>query len=94
MEDIKETIALEDFLENPEEVLKTLGDRIGPLVLTVNGKRMAVMEEYEEFERQQSQVLVAILKMRYQDSLKSKSRPAEEVFGELKAEFEARVRAK
>ena len=87
MTDMKETISLEEFRENAEEILATLGERIGPLVLTVDGKRMAVMVEYEHFQHQEGLALAKILEMRREDSRRSKSRPAKEVFEELRAEL-------
>ncbi len=87
MTDMKETISLEEFRENAEEILATLGKRIGPLVLSVDGKRMAVMIEYEHFQYQEGLALAKILEMRREDSRRGKSRSAKEVFEELRAEL-------
>ena len=84
MQDMKETISLEEFRENAAEVLETLGERVGPLVLTCNGKRVAVMVEYEDFQHGEGLLLALLLKERLQEAREGKTQPAEEVFAEVR----------
>lgn len=86
MTDMKETISLEEFRENAEEILATLGERIGPLVLTVSGKRLAVLTDYAKFQRQEGQALAAILKNRQRNFDEGRYKKIEEVVAEMRQE--------
>ena len=73
------------FKANAAEIIRTIGERPGPFIITQNGEAKAVLVDYDSYEEQQETLaLLKILALGQQQVREGKTRPAEEVFEELK----------
>lgn len=84
----KDIQSLTSFRRKPAEFLKELKRRGRPVVLTVNGKARAVVQDSESYQRlldaaAQADVYEAI-RQGIEDVTQGRTRPAREVFGELR----------
>ena len=66
--------------ENADEIVRTLSERGGPLIITRDGEAKAVVQDIEEFERtQETLALLKILSLGRKQIEEGRVRPAAEV---------------
>lgn len=71
--------------ENADEIVRTLSERGGPLIITRDGEAKAVVQDIEEFERtQETLALLKILSLGRKQIEEGRVRPAAEVVSELR----------
>ena len=71
--------------ENADEIVRTLSERGGPLIITRDGEAKAVVQDIEEFERtQETLALLKILSLGRKQIEEGRVRPAAEVVFELR----------
>ena len=71
--------------ENADEIVRTLSERGGPLIITRDGEAKAVVQDIEEFERtQETLALLKILSLGRMQIEEGRVRPAAEVVSELR----------
>lgn len=73
------------------EIIRNLGERREPLIITQNGEAKAVLLDIESYEQtQQTLALLKILALGNRQIEEGKVQPAAEVIGRLRARREAR----
>ena len=71
--------------ENADEIVRTLSERGGPLIITRDGEAKAGVQDIEEFERtQETLALLKILSLGRKQIEEGRVRPAAEVVSELR----------
>jgi prevent-host-death family protein len=71
--------------ENADEIVRTLSERGGPLIITRDGEAKAVVQDIDEFERtQETLALLKILSLGRKQIEEGRVRPAAEVVSELR----------
>lgn len=71
--------------ENADEIVRTLSERGGPLIITRDGEAKAVVQDIEEFERtQETLALLKILSLGRKQIEEGRVRPAAEAVSELR----------
>jgi len=71
--------------ENADEIVRTLSERGGPLIITRDGEAKAVVQDIEEFERtQETLALLKILSLGRKQIEEGRVRPAAEVTSALR----------
>lgn len=71
--------------ENADEIVRTLSERGGPLIITRDGEAKAVVQDIGEFERtQETLALLKILSLGRKQIEEGRVRPAAEVVSELR----------
>ncbi|MBY0261207.1 MAG: type II toxin-antitoxin system Phd/YefM family antitoxin [Phycisphaerales bacterium] len=88
---LQNIVPLTDFQRNAASFLKKMDKDGLPLVLTVNGRARAVIRSASEWDRlsdaDERAELDASLLQAIKDVDEGRTRPAEEVFAELKAKY-------
>lgn len=78
------------FKANAAEIMRTIAEEPGPYILTQNGEAKAVLIDYERYEEQQeSLALMKILALGQKQVRESRTRPAKEVFDELRDRWQS-----
>ena len=71
--------------ENADEIVRTLSERGGPLIITRDGEAKAVVQDIDEFERtQETLALLKILSLGRKQIEEGRVRPAAEVTSALR----------
>lgn len=71
--------------ENADEIVRTLSERGGPLIITRDGEAKAVVQDIDEFERtQETLALLKILSLGRKQIEEGRVRPAAEAVSELR----------
>ena len=71
--------------ENADEIVRTLSERGGPLIITRDGEAKAVVQDIEEFERtQETLALLKILSLGRKQIEEGRVRPSAEVTSALR----------
>ncbi|MFP4160164.1 MAG: type II toxin-antitoxin system Phd/YefM family antitoxin [Desulfobacterales bacterium] len=72
------------------EIVRTLGDRGEPLVITQNGEAKVVIQDIESYEQtQQTMALLKILALGMKQVEEGRVRPADEVIEDLRKKKES-----
>ena len=83
--------SLTNFQKNTKEVVLNLEKTGEPMLLTVNGKAKLVVQDAEAYQQMLDELehsrCIASLRKALQEYEEGKSRPAEEVFQEMKAKY-------
>ena len=94
IDSIPDTQPLTAFRENPEEVLRQLKTTHRPITLTVDGQPEVVIQEAAEYQRLLDLAATADaeedLRQGLEDIAEGRTRPAREVFAELREEYDIR----
>lgn len=73
------------FKANAAEIIRNLAEQPEPYIITQNGEAKAVLVDYESYEQQQETLaLLKILALGEQQVREGRTRPADEVFEELR----------
>lgn len=84
-------LSLSDFKADARRLLKDIHDNPRSLVLTQNGRASAVVQNYEEFQRQRQGLLMLKLMVQGEaDIQKDELTPQDEVFADLRKQLKAR----
>ena len=71
--------------ENADEIVRTLSERGGPLIITRDGEAKAVVQDIEDFERtQETLALLKILSLGRKQIEEGRVRPSAEVTSALR----------
>lgn len=81
---------LSEFIDNADEIVRHLDDDEDSHVLTQDGKPAAVVMSYEQFQISEKAALLAILAISEESVRQGRTRPADEVFDEIKRELSAK----
>lgn len=85
-----QSMSIDEFQANTDEVLAQIAESRKPMVLTQNGEAVAVVRDIAAYEQDQEAVaLLAALAMGQRQIAEGKVRAAEEVFAQLDAEDES-----
>ncbi len=77
------------FKANAAEIVRTIAEEPEPFVITQNGEAKAVLLDYERYEEQQETLaLLKILALGEKQVREGRTRPAKEVFDELRARWQ------
>ena len=77
------------FKANAAEIVRTIAEEPEPYVITQNGEAKAVLLDYERYEEQQETLaLLKILALGEKQVREGRTRPAKEVFDELRARWQ------
>jgi len=91
MDITKDIQPMTTFRNHSAEILQHLKETKRPVVLTVNGKAAAVLQDAEAYQRLLDIAAGASaeegIRQGLEDMAHGRTRPAEEVFDELRAEF-------
>ncbi len=88
----KDIQAMTTFRRNPTAFMKHLEDTGRPLVLTVDGKAKLIVQDTEAYQRLLDLAAEASaeegIRQGLEDMKNGRSRPAQEVFDEIRAEYD------
>jgi prevent-host-death family protein len=91
IETTPEILPLTAFRENPDELLHQLRTTHRPITLTVDGRPAAILQDPEEYQRLLDIAALADddedLRQSLDDVAQGRTRPAREVFAELREEY-------
>jgi len=91
MDITKDIQPMTTFRNHSAEIMQHLKETKRPVVLTVNGKAAAVLQDAEAYQRLLDLAAEASaeegIRQGLEDMAHGRTRPAEEVFDELRAEF-------
>jgi len=83
-------ISLTEFKSGASQQIKTLKESSDPLILTQNGRATAVVEDYEQYQRQQKSLALLRLMVQGEDAIQhSRLTPQTDVFDALKKRLKA-----
>lgn len=86
-------LSLSDFKSEASQLLKQINDNPRSLVITQNGRATAVVQDYEQFQRQRQREALLMLKLMVQgeaDIQNNNLIPQDEVFSNLREQLETR----
>ncbi len=77
------------FKANAAEIVRTIAEQPEPYIITQNGEAKAVLVDYKSYEEQQETLaLLKILALGEQQVREGKTRPAKEVFEEMRQRWQ------
>ena len=77
------------FKANAAEIVRTIAEQAEPYIITQNGEAKAVLVDYQSYEEQQETLaLLKILALGEQQVREGKTRPAKEVFEEMRQRWQ------
>lgn len=77
------------FKANAAEILDDLAETREPMAITRNGEVKAIVQDIASYEAtQETMALLKILAMGMEDVRAGRTRPAEEVFAEIRTKYE------
>ena len=84
-------LSLSDFKAEASQLLKQIHDNPRSLVITQNGRATAVVQDYEQFQRQREALLMLKLMVQGEADIQNGELiPQDEVFNDLREQLEAR----
>ncbi len=84
-------LSLSDFKAEASQLLKQLHDNPRSLVITQNGRATAVVQDYEQFQRQREALLMLKLMVQGEADIQNGELiPQDGVFSDLREQLEAR----
>ncbi|MDT8452926.1 MAG: type II toxin-antitoxin system Phd/YefM family antitoxin [Gammaproteobacteria bacterium] len=84
-------LSLSDFKAEASQLLKQIHENSRSLVITQNGRATAVVQDYEQFQRQREALLMLKLMVQGEADIQNGELiPHDEVFSDLREQLEAR----
>ncbi len=84
-------LSLSDFKAEASQLLKQINENPRSLVITQNGRATAVVQDYEQFQRQREGLLMLKLMVQGEADIQNdKLIPQDEVFTDLRKQLKAR----
>lgn len=91
MADLTNSSSLTDFQRNARTYIENINQTHEPMLLTVNGKVQAILVDPVTYQQTEDQLeklrLIAAIRAGEQAVLEGKTKPAEDVFAEIKAKY-------
>jgi prevent-host-death family protein len=91
MADLTNSYSLTDFQRNARNYIETINETHEPMLLTVNGKVQAVLVDPATYQQTADQIeslrLIAAIRVGEQAIQEGRTKPAEEVFADLRAKY-------
>lgn len=84
-------LSLSDFKAEASQLIKNINENPRSLVITQNGRATAVVQDYEQFQRQREALLMLKLMVQGEADIQNEQMmPQDEVFGDLRRQLQAR----